>query len=159
MKMISSLALRCIIVLSASSLWAAEKCTHVHVELNGATVSPPLKVALLETKGGTPITVSVEDGCFPLPEELRNAKSIDIIFQVGLDRIHLTGMQPSAFGIRWNLILRDEATTGPFAAFKNVPARQICVLEFDPGGDSNAIIQTGCRSPMKKTEGSSLRAR
>jgi hypothetical protein len=110
------------------SSWGAEKCTHIRVELNEASVSLPREIVLLWTKGGPPTTVPVEEGCFRLPEKLQHARSIDVVFRVGGDRIHLRGIEPSAFGIGWNLKLRDNATTGPFAALKGVSAREICVL-------------------------------
>jgi hypothetical protein len=137
----------------APSASGEQKCTHIRIELNGTVVSAPRNITFLETKGGTHIMVRVKDGCFRLPKALRYAESIDVILQVEGDNIHLTGRRPSDFAVRWNLVLKDHATHGPFAAFDNVPAREICVVEFDPGGDGTAVVQTGCRSAMK-TNGS-----
>lgn len=133
---------------ATSSSLGAQKCTYIRVEVNGARVSPPREIALLWTKGGLPITVPVEEGCFRLPEKLQNAKSIDVVFQIGGDRIHLRGMQPSAFGIGWNLMLSDKAT-GSFAALKGVSPREICVLEFHPEGDGTGLIQSRCRTTVR----------
>jgi hypothetical protein len=139
--------------LVAPSSWGEQKCTHITIELNGAAVAAPQKITLLKTRGGTPIVVRVEDGCFQLPEKLWHSKSIDVIFQVDGDDIHLTGIRPSDFAVGWKLTLSDTAV-GPFAGFKGVPAREICVLESDQGGDGTAEAQTGCRSAKKKTDGS-----
>jgi hypothetical protein len=128
--------------------WGSQKCTHIDVELNGIAISAPRKVSLSKTSAPA-VTVPVKDGCFRLPQKLRHAKSLDVIFVVGKDRIHLTGIEPSAFGMKWNLKLRDNPGEDAFAAFKNIPAREICVLEFEPGGDSTAMIQTGCRTTAK----------
>ena len=138
--------------LVAPTSWGEQKCTHIRVELNGTAVSAPRNMTLLKTSGGTPIVVRVEDECFQLPEKLRHSESIDVIFQVGGDSIHITGRRPSDFAVGWNVVLKDNATEGPFAASKNVPAREICVVEFEPGGDGTAIVQTGCRSAKKKTD-------
>jgi len=135
---------------------AEQKCTHIRVELNGAAVPAPRTMTLLRTRGGTPTVVRVEDGCFRLPEKLRHSKSIDVTFQVEGDTIHLIGYRPPDFAVGWKLILSDTAD-GPFAAFKaafkNAPAKEVCVVEFEPGGDGTSIVQTGCRSANKENQG------
>lgn len=146
-----------VLSLAASASWGAQKCTPIQIELNGATVATPREVSLLVTRGEAPVVVPVIDGCFRLPERLRHAKSIDVIFQVEGNRVHLREMEPSAFAVGWRVMLRDSATTGPFAAYKykNVPARELCVVEFETEGDGTAEVQTGCRTVLKNTDGSS----
>jgi hypothetical protein len=137
--------------LTSCALWGEQKCTHIHIELNGASIPAPRMITLRKTNGSHPITVTVNDGCFRLPKVLRNAESIDVTFQTNQDNIHLIAREPSSFDVGWKLILKDDAK-GPFAAFKNVPAKEICVVEFETGGDGTAIIQPACRSPLKTDE-------
>jgi hypothetical protein len=144
-----------VFLLVAPSSWGKQKCTHIRIELNGAAVPAPPNISLLETKGGTPIVVPVENGCFQLPEKLQHSESIDVIFQVGGDTIHLTGYRPPDFAVGWKIMLSDSAE-GPFVsfkgAFKNAPAKGVCVVEFEPGGDGTTTVQIGCRSAKKKTD-------
>lgn len=138
--------------LAASASWGAEKCTSLRIELNGTSVAAPQEVSLVVRKRKAPVVVPVVDGCFQVPNGLRHAKSMDVIFQVKDNRIHLRGMNPSAFAVGWRVMLRDSATTGPFAAYKNVPARELCLLEFETEGDGTSEIQTNCRTSLKKTQ-------
>jgi hypothetical protein len=134
------------LLLAGSILWGEQKCTHIRVELNGRAVSAPREITLLSTRGKTHVVVPVEDDCFALPEKFQHSKSIDLVFEVEGNRIRLSALQPSAFSVGWNVRLKDNATTGPFAAFKNVPASEVCVVEFDSG---KAEAQTHCRSAVR----------
>lgn len=132
----------------ASSAGQEQNCTSVRIELNDRPLALPERVTFIVPKRGPSAVVRVENGCFQLPKLFASAKSFDVLLRTEKDEIHLVGMKPSDFSVGWKIVLKDDATSGPFAAFKNVPANEVCVLEFDPDRDGAAMAQTHCRSPI-----------
>jgi len=129
-------------------VFAAEGCTHIRVEVNGKSIPGPTTVTLLKSRGGTPVIVAVRDGCFRLPKQLAKATSIDVIFQTNEENVHLIGIDAIRFSEKWTVELNDAASDELLRTLK-ATAKEICIVDFDPGGDGTSVALAGCRSPVK----------
>ena len=150
-----SLCLMAIAVLAnaAPRVFAAQGCTHIRVEVNGKSIPSPATVALLKSRGGTPVVVAVSDGCFRLPKQLAKAISIDLIFQANGENVHLIGIDTARFSEVWTVELNDAASDELLATLR-ATAKEICIVDFDPGGDGTGVAQAGCRTPVKTVRAS-----
>jgi len=133
----------------APCIFAAEGCTHIRVELNGMIIPNPAIITLIGSRGGTPVIVSVNDGCFRLPKKLIKKSPFEVKFQTNGENVDLIGIEKIRFEEAWTIVLNDTASEELLKDLHAANAKEICIVDFNPGvGDGTSLAQAGCRSTV-----------
>jgi hypothetical protein len=122
------------------------KCFSIRVHLNGRMIAGP-QVIRLRTEHGES-TVPLGEGCFRVPTALLTEKAVDVSFTVPGNRIYLAGISPSFFADQWDIDLADKKFDRDVDLPKHAHVREACAVVFHGGEPENALLQTGCRTPI-----------
>jgi hypothetical protein len=92
--------------------------------------------------------VSLEGRCFRVPPGVLNEKSVDVLFQVARNKIHLSSILAGFFAGPWDIDLEDKRFGRDVVLPKNARTREVCAVIFHVGEPETGIMQTGCRTPF-----------
>ncbi len=121
-------------------------CFAIHVRLNGKLVDGPQTVTF-KTKT-TEKAVSLEGGCFRVPPDVLNEKSVDVLFQVARNKIYLSSILAGFFAGPWDIDLEDKRFGRDVVLPKNARTREVCAVIFHVGEPETSLMKTGCRTPL-----------
>jgi hypothetical protein len=119
------------------------------VRLNGRPIDGP-QVITLKTKQAES-KASLEGECFSVPPAFLTEKAVDVIFTVPRNKIYLVAISPSFFTGPWDIDLEDKKFDQDVGLPKHARIREACAVVFHGGEPENALVQTGCRTPLPDT--------
>lgn len=122
-------------------------CFTVRVRLNGKPLDGP-RVVTLKAKH-TEATLSLQSGCFVVPPALFKEKTLDLIFTLPENSIHLSDISAGFFGYSWDIELADKRFSSDVVLPKHARVKEACVVLFHAGEPETQMSQTGCRAPIR----------
>jgi len=117
------------------------------VRLNVTRIDGP-KVITLKTKLNES-TASVEEGCFNVPPALLIEKALDISFTVSGSRVYLSAIAAGFVSGPWDIDLADKKFGSEVSLPRHGRAKEACAVVFHVGEPETALVQTGCRTPLR----------
>jgi hypothetical protein len=121
-------------------------CFSIHVHLNGKVVEDPQRVTI-KTKNAEFSTVQ-EGGCFRVPPEVLREQTVDVLFRVPGNKVHISAVAPGFFAGPWDVELEDKRFGKDLVLPKHARAKDACGVVFHVGEPERAIMQTSCRTPF-----------
>jgi hypothetical protein len=126
-------------------------CFRIQVRLNGKPIDGPEAITLRTNRDE--VTVPLEKGCFSVPSAFHTEKSLDVVFSVPGNQIHLAGISIVFLSDSWGVDLQDKKFGKEFTLPKHARPRNACAVVFHRGEPEIGITQTGCRTPLKAVPG------
>jgi hypothetical protein len=127
---------------------ASSPCFRLRVHLNGKPIDGPRVVTLKAEH--TEATLSLQDGCFVLPPALLKEKTLDLVFTLPYNRIHLSDISAGFFAYSWDIELADKRFDSDVVLPKHARTKEACVVVFHAGEPETQMTQTSCRTPLRK---------
>ena len=122
-------------------------CFTIQVRLNGGIVNGPKTITL---KGkGFETTLFSDTHCFKVPEALLQEHAIDIAFKLPRNRIYLSAIPAGFFAGAWDVYLEDKKFGKEVVVPKHARVKEACAVIFHNSEPERALLQTGCRKPVR----------
>ena len=123
------------------------QCFSIHVRLNGTRIDGPQVTSLKTNQNES--TASLNEGCFKVPPALLMEKALDVSFRVPGNKVYLSGRATEFFAGPWDIDLADRKFGSEVSLPKHARAREACAVVFHLGDPETALVQTGCRTPLR----------
>jgi len=121
-------------------------CFVVHVRLNGKPLDGPRVVTV---KGSSSeFTLSLQGGCFVVPPALFKEKTLDLVFTLPENSIHLFNISASFFEYPWDIELTDKRFGSDVSLPKHARVKEACFVTFHGGEPERQLTETACRAPI-----------
>jgi hypothetical protein len=133
LKLLCSAAL--LLCMSAAKLHAQvtgeSSCFAVRVRLNGKPVAGP-HVITFKTEQMEQETIA-EAGCFKVPPTVLKEKTVDVLFTVPGNKIHLSTIRTGFLAGPWDIELEDKRFGKGVVLTKHARTRDACAVVFHVG--------------------------
>jgi hypothetical protein len=139
------LTLLALVVAAASAGARANACFAVKVTLNGKAVAGPEAVTFVTKEWKK--TVAVERGCVAVPAAAREAKSVDVVFNVAKSRLYISTVSTGFLDGPWDVQLEDKSFGKDVKLPKGARAKDACLVVFHVGEPEIRNAVTPCRTP------------
>jgi hypothetical protein len=126
---------------------AAERCFSIHVRLNGKRVDGPRTVTFKTREREE--KVSLEGGCFTVPRDLLQEKTLDVFFAIPGNKVYLGSIATGFYAGPWDVDLADKRFTGDVHLPKHTRAKDACAIVFHVGEPEIQAAMSPCRSPSR----------
>jgi hypothetical protein len=138
---------------SARSLYAQRTgggagtyCFTIKVSLNGKLVDGP-KAVTFKTNSKVE-EAALEEGCFRVPPDVLKEKTVDVLFEVARNKIHLSSILIGFFAGPWDIDLEDKHFGREVVLPKHARINEACAVIFHVGEPETAVTQVPCRTPL-----------
>lgn len=122
-------------------------CFVIRIQLNGELIDGPQAITLRNSS--TESKLSLENGCFHLPQSLLAEKTLDIYFTVPKNKVYLQRIAAGFFAGTWDIELEDKKFPKDVSYPKHARVKGLCAAIFHKGDEpEREISQTSCRTPM-----------
>jgi hypothetical protein len=144
-RSVRKVALLGLVLVAASTCSRADACFAVKVTLNGKAVAGPEAVTFATKEWKK--TVAVAGGCIAVPADVKEAKSVDVVFSVAKSRVNVSSIATGFFGGPWDVELEDESFGKDVKLRKGVRAKDACVVTLHVGEPETVVMVAPCRTP------------
>jgi hypothetical protein len=122
-------------------------CFKIRVSLNGNLMDGPAVITLRTKQNES--KVPLERGCFRVPPELQSEETLDVLFTLPGNKVHLGPIAKGFFTDSWDVDLEDKKFNKKNSGLpKHRRSGEMCGVIFHGGEPETGIFQTPCRTPM-----------
>lgn len=138
-------------LLAQSATPPESHCISIRVHLNGKLAEGPRRVIFKSRQGSS--SVSIEEGCFKVPNTLLAEKELGVSFTLLRDKIYIPAVATGFFTGQWDVELEDEEFPDKTVFPKHTRAREACVVVFHTGDEPERGVSVGsCRTPLPRKQ-------
>lgn len=142
MKVLAELLI--ILGVSTMASYAQNDCFKVHVTLNAQSLEQPESL-IFKTSQWTE-TASLQSGCFKVPQAVFDVQSVDLIFTVLKNHIHLSSIPTAFFVGSWDVLLADKRFERVVVLPKHARVQRVCAVVFHVGEPETFSAFDQCRT-------------